>query len=204
METPPSYAPPKKSNTGLIIGLVLGGIAICCIGGVALLFFGGLQLFKNVAPMAECMMNYGFVEHALDDYQREHDGKLPSAATWQDELAPYVAKQTAKAKGDAGPFKLIDPNGDWGCTTGDTKTGMAFNTAMAGKTMSDARADESVIIFETKQSGRNLSQKYEKLDRASSPKMMGNPRGWIVIEGGRGVVIDGRKTNANFTIESGK
>jgi hypothetical protein len=190
METPPSYAPPKKSNTGLIIGLVLGGIAICCIGGVALLFFGGLKMFQQVAPMAECMMNYGFVDQALRKYEQANGGKLPPVDKWQDELAPFVAKEISSEKMDGNPFKIMDPNGDWGCTTGGTKTGMAFNTEIAGKTMAEVRASDSVIIFESPQHGRNLALKYEKLSRASSPKMMGQPRGWIYIQGGRGLIMD--------------
>ncbi|MBC8066266.1 MAG: hypothetical protein H7Y17_15655 [Chlorobia bacterium] len=198
METPPTYAPPKKSNTGLIIGLVLGGIAICCIGGVALMFFGGLAIFKGVAPMAECAMNYTFVEQALSAYEREHDGKLPSAAKWQDELAPYVAKETTGEKQDGNPFKIMDAKGDWGCTAGDTKTGMAFNTEMDGKKMEDARSKNTVIIFESPKTGRNLALKYEMLDRASSPKLMGNPRGWITIQGGSGVVMDNKRMGSKF------
>lgn len=206
METPPAYAPPKKSNTGLIIGLVLGGIAICCVGGVAVLGFGMFNLFKGAKPMVECMMNYGFVDQALESYQRDHSGKLPPAASWQTELAPYLDKELANMKKEAGPFKVIDPNGDWGCTDGNTKTGMAFNTEASGMKMEDARAKETVIIFETPQSGRNLAMKYEKLDKASSPKMMGNHRGWLTIQAGRGVLMDGQRANAgnDFKFEPGK
>ncbi len=206
METPPAYAPPKKSNTGLIIGLVLGGIAICCIGGVAVLFFGGLQLFKSTAPMVECMMNYTFVEKALEAYQQEHDGKLPSAASWQTDLAPYIAKDLPSNKKEAGPFKVMDPNGDWGCTDGKLKTGMAFNTEANGIAISKARADDMVIIFETPQTGRNLAMKYERLDKASGPKIMGSPRGWLTIQGGRGVLMDGQRASAgnDFKFEPGE
>jgi hypothetical protein len=197
METPPSYAPAKKSNTGLIIGLVLGGIAICCVGGVALLFFGGLQMFKQVAPMAECMMNYSVIEKALSDYEKEHDGKLPAAATWQDDLKPYVEKALVRFKKEAGPFKLMEPNGEWGCVAGGTKTGMAYNTDANGKTMEEVRGKNLVTVFETMQTGRNLAIKYVEQPRSSSPKMMGNPRGWIKIVGGK-TDMDGQNTNMNF------
>ncbi len=197
METPPSYAPPKKSNTGLIIGLVLGGIGICCVGGIALVLFGGLQFFKNVAPMAECMMNYSAVQKGMDEYAQANNGKLPPAATWQNDLKPYVEKSLAKLKKEAGPFKVMDVNGDWGCTTGETKTGMAYNTEIAGKTLEDVRAKALVTVFETPQIGRNQALKFEELPRSSSPKLMGNPRGWIKIVGGR-VHMDGRDTDMKF------
>lgn len=197
METPPAYAPPKKSNTGLIIGLVLGGIAICCVGGVALLGFFGFRFFKDtLAPMAECVMNYSVVEKAMEEYQKEHDGKLPSAAGWQDELTPYVTKALATMKKEAGPFKLMDPNGEWGCT-GETKTGMAFNTEAAGKKMEEVRSKDLVTVFEVKQSGRNIAKKYEELPRSESPKMMGKPRGWIKIVGGK-THMDGQNESFDF------
>lgn len=186
METPPSYAPPKKkSNTGLIIGLVLGGIAICCVGGVALLGFGGLKLFQGAAPMVECMMNYSVVQRAMQDYADANGGKLPAAANWQSDLKPYVEKAIVNFKKEAGPFKPMDPNGEWGCTAGGTKTGMAYNTEAAGKTMEDVRGKALVTVFESTQTGRNLALKYEELPRSASPKIFGNPRGWIKIEGGR-------------------
>lgn len=198
METPPSYAPAKKSNTGLIIGLVLGGIAICCIGGVALLFFGGMQLVKTGAPIVECMMNFEVVERALSDYEKANNGKLPPAATWQEELKPFVEKSLVSFKKEAGPFKLMEANGEWGCTTSGMKTGMVFNTDANGKTMEDVRAKNLVTVFESPQSGRNLSAKYEELPRASSPKLFGNPRGWIKIIGGS-TDIEG---NSNMNFES--
>lgn len=197
METPPAYAPPKKSNTGLIIGLVLGGIAICCVGGVALLGFFGFRFFKDtLAPMAECVMNYSVVEKAMDEYQKEHDGKLPAAAAWQTELTPYVTKALGNMKKDAGPFKLMDPNGEWGCT-GETKTGMAFNTEAAGKKMEEVRSKDIVTVFEVKQTGRNMAMKYEELPRSESPKMMGKPRGWIKIVGGK-THMDGQNESFDF------
>lgn len=206
METPPAYAPPKKSNTGLIIGLVLGGIAICCLGGVGVVIFGGFQLFKNTKPMVECMMTYTFVDKALDAYQKDHDGKLPSAASWQTELAKYIEKDMADNKKEAGPFKVMDPSGEWGCTDGKLQTGMAFNTEASGMAMSKARADEVVIIFETPQTGRNLAMKYEPLEKSAGPKIMGSPRGWLTIQGGRGVLMDGQKASGggDFNFDPGK
>ena len=199
METPPSYAPPKKSNTGLIIGLVLGGIAVCCIGGVALLGFFGFSFFKNtIAPLAECMIGYEAVSNAMKDYSAANGGKLPSAARWQDELAPYVEKHLAKTKAENAPFKIMDVKGDWSCTMGDRKTGMAFNTEVNGKTMEDARKDNSVIVFETERIGRNVSEQYQERDKATSPKIMGDPRGWVTIRGADGLRMGNQSMNGNF------
>jgi hypothetical protein len=193
METPPSYAPPKKSNTGLIIGLVLGGIAICCVGGVALLGFAGFNFFKGtLAPMAECMISYEAITESISDYADEHQGKLPPAATWQDELMPYVQKRLAKVQKEDMPFKLMDPAGEWSCTMGDKKTGMAFNTEVDGKLLADARKDDKIVIFEIEQIGRNVSEKYVPRDKSTSPKLMGERRGWITI-GADGALLMGNK-----------
>lgn len=203
METPPSYAPPKKSNTGLIIGLVLGGIAICCIGGVALGGFGLFRFFKGtLAPMAECMMSYEAIGKAVTDYADEHQGKLPSAAAWQDELAPYVKKRLAKLQKEEMPFKVMDPSGEWSCTMGDKKTGMAFNADLAGTLLSDARKDDKVVIFEVEQIGRNVSEKYVARDKAASPKLMGERRGWITINAAGGVQMGDEDMQGKFDFHS--
>jgi hypothetical protein len=197
METPPSYAPPKKSNTGLIIGLVLGGIAICCIGGVALLGFFGLNFFnKTVAPMAACMASYEAVASSISAYADDHGGKLPSASAWQDELAPYVEKQLAKKKKENSPFKVIEPNGEWSCTFGDKKTGLAYNVELDGKALADARRDNKIVIFEVEEIGRNLSQKYTERDKSSSPKLFGERRGWITINAASGLQMNDQTMNS--------
>ena len=203
METPPTYAPPKKSNTGLIIGLVLGGIAICCIGGVALIGFFGFSFFKNtIAPMAECMISYEAVSGALDDYAKANNGKLPSAAAWQDEMAPFVEKRLASVKKENAPFKLMDPKSEWSCTMGDKKTGMAFNSSFAGKSLADAQKDDSVVIFEIEQIGRNITQAYAHRDKSTSPKLMGERRGWITIHAAGGLQMGDKEMGRNFDFKT--
>lgn len=207
METHPTYAPPKKSNTGLIIGLVLGGIAICCIGGVALGGFGLFSLFKNtIAPMAECVMNYQAVSESLEDYANAHNGKLPSAAAWQDEMAPYVEKRLAKVKKSDAPFKVMDPKGEWSCTFGDKKTGLAFNSELEGKTLAEASKDDKIVLFEVEQISRNLAQKYIARDKSTSPKIIGGDRrGWITIRAAGGLHMGNesmRSHNGDFNFNS--
>lgn len=202
METPPQYAPPrKKSNTGLIIALVLGGIAVCCIGGVALLGFFGFNFFKNtIAPMAECAINYEIVHKSMLAYTKDHEGTLPAASKWQDELAPYVEKELAAQNTEGNPFKLLDPKGEWSCTTGTKKTGMAFNSEFDGKKLADAIADDKVIVFETDGTGRNLAEKYAEKPMASSPQMMGKPRGWILIRAASGAEMGGKPMAGKFDL----
>jgi hypothetical protein len=202
MNTPPAYLPPKKSNTGLIIGLILGGIAICCIGGVALVGFFGFRMFNDtIAPMAECMTGYEAVSQSLAAYAKDHNGKLPSAAKWQDELAPYVEKELSQMKEEAGPFKLMDPYGEWSCKSGTRKTGMAFNADVDGKDLEAAKKTDDVVIFESDTISRNFSAKYVKQDKSTSPKIMGELRGWMTIHADGELYSGDREMRGGFKID---
>ena len=203
MNTPPAYNPPKKSNTGLIIGLILGGIAVCCIGGVALVGFFGFRFFKDtIAPMAECVIGYQAVSDSLDAYAKDHDGKLPSAARWQDELMPYVEKELSKIKQEGAPFKVMDPRGEWSCTSGTRKTGMAFNTEVDGKKLQDAKKDDTVVVFEVDNVARNYSEKFVAKEKATSPKIMGEARGWLKIKAESGLYSDDKPVHDGFEMRT--
>lgn len=199
MNTPPAYSPPKKSNTGLIIGLILGGIAICCIGTVGGIGLFGYRFFSDtIAPIAECMTGYQAVSESLSAYAKDHDGKLPSAAKWQEELAPYVEKELATMKDEAGPFKLMDPYGEWSCKSGTRKTGMAFNSDLDGKKLADAKKDDLVVVFESDTVARNFSAKYVEQEKSTSPKIMGDERGWLTVRAEGGVYMGRQAVGDNM------
>ncbi len=181
METPPPYAPPrKKSNTGLIIALVLGGIAVCCIGGVGLLIGGGFLMFNKVKGFANCAISYEEVRQAVDAYTKDHNGTLPKAETWQDDVKPYLTQVNIK-KEDLGPFERLKPEGDWGCKQDDgTVTGMAYNDTVSGKKLTEIQDPYStVMIFEVEKAGRNLHEQYKPRGTENSPKIFGEHRGWF-------------------------
>jgi len=181
METPPPYAPPrKKSNTGLIIGLVLGGIAICCIGGVGLLIGGGLWAFGKAKPLVDCAVHFGEVRKAIDLYVKDHNDTLPKAESWQEDIKPYLS-QVHFDKKDLGPFERIKPEGEWGCKQDEGGfTGMAFNDAVSGKKLSDVKDPYStILIFEVDHSGRNLHEEYKERSSENSPKIFNEHRGWF-------------------------
>jgi hypothetical protein len=204
MNTPPAYNPAKKSNTGLIIGLILGGIAVCCIGGVALIGFFSLRVFNDtIAPITECMTGYQAVSNSLAKYAKDHDGMLPSAAKWQDELRPYVEKELAEIKKEAGPFKLMDPQGEWGCTTDKRKTGMAFNIELDGKKFEEVKKGDSVVVFEVDTVSRNYSAKFVEQEKSTSPKIMGDHRGWITVRADRGVYMGRNYVGDGFDFKKG-
>lgn len=148
-------------------------MVIPCIGIVGASFWA----WKNVEPMAGCAISYSHLDDALKSYAEKHDGKLPPAAKWQDELRPFYKEQT---KINETPFQAFAPDGDWFCTTGSKKTGIAMNSDVDGKKRTDLKASE-VILFEVSEVGSNLHMKYVDRAKSSSPKIFGSPRGWLKI-----------------------
>lgn len=186
MQAPPPYVPPqRKSKTGLIIGIVLGAICLCCIGPILLVGGLGFWGFSKVKGTASCSLTFASAKRAVMDYARDHDGKLPKAATWQDDVRPYYQKAIANLPKSA-PFSVSDPNGDWGCVEDKSHTGVAFNDALSGKKMSEIKnPDDTVLLFEIPAASHNAHQPYKKQDISQSPLLMGSHRGWFeaTVEG---------------------
>src|ERR1035438_5230943 len=136
MESPPQFAPPapapKKSNAVLIIVLVILGLcALCCVG-IIIFSMNVLGKMKNGIG---CVIHYEFARKALSDYAAAHDGKLPPAETWQDDIASYYGKGKSGEKvSGAGILDFGDASKDLGCAAdgGNPATGMAFNMDLAG------------------------------------------------------------------------
>jgi hypothetical protein len=184
MESPPPYMQPrKKSNTGLIVGLVIGGVLLCCITPVALLGGGILWGLNKAKPLAQCLFAFKDVRDGLRLYAADHDGKLPPVATWQDDVAPYYEKAIAQGKVEERKmFGVMPANGTWGCDDGSGgKTGMAFNDDVAGKDINSPEVSSQIILFEIKSAARNAHEKYEAKPTAGGPKIFGSPRGWFFI-----------------------
>jgi len=136
------------------------------------------------------MFTYGDMNRALKLYTAAHDGKLPKAETWQDDLRSYYRKSLTP-KEQLGPIPQTSPDGDWGCKEGDGSfTGMAFNTDVSGKNVNKLKDPDTVVIFETKHPSQNQHSKYERLDPNESPRVLGSPRGWLYITAGGDVITD--------------
>lgn len=182
METPP-YAPPRrKSNTGLIIGIVVGVLVLCCILPVALIGGAGVWGFSKAKSMVECAVNIKDVRDSLIRYADDHEGKLPPAASWQDDIGPYFTKVSTENKDQRGPFKAWTVSGTWQCSTEGTGTGVALNLDLAGKDLKSVKSRfDTILLFEVSKTGRNLAEKYVKRPFSESPKMFNKPRGWVEI-----------------------
>jgi hypothetical protein len=180
METPPPYRPAKKSNSSTIIILIIVGLVVCCAGPLLLIGGGGFYMWGQVTPLLTCEVGLKDVHEAMKDYAADHKGLLPPAATWEDDIRPYYTKELGKHK-KSGPFKLMPAAGPWGCGAGSTGTGFCYNSALAGKKLSGI-ADRSLpLVFEVPTVGSNQANTYTKLDPKTSPKIVNEPRGWMIV-----------------------
>lgn len=194
--TPPPYEPmgKKKTSTTTIVLIVLGICAVCCVLGVLGTAGAGFFAFKKAKNFASCSVGATEVGHAVVQYADDHNGKLPDAKTWQDEVKPYFAKLAAKGSQKVSFLNSMDPNGVWGCKdeTGTGMTGFAFDSDLSGKKLDDIQdKQDTVMIFETSKTGINLAEPYKELPRQDSPKIMNSPRGWILINANGRVIPAG-------------
>lgn len=184
MESPPPYMPPrKKSNTGLIVGLIIGGVVLCCLLPIGVIVGGGFWAFNKTKGLIQCSYAYTDVRDALNKYAAEHDGKLPPADTWMDEVAPYYEQVLASNRQDERKmFGTMPSTGAWGCDNGDGgRTGMALNDDVAGKELTKLVTSNDVVLFEVQNALRNAHEKYSEKSEIGGPKIFGEHRGWFLI-----------------------
>jgi hypothetical protein len=192
MQTPPpfqsyeSQPAPKKPKTSavVIIFAILGVLLVCCGAPLGIAGYFGFKGFKGAMAIGGCMANVTEMRQALGKYSAAHDGKLPSAATWQKDIGKYLADKDTK---DA-PMKFWKAGEEWSCEEGGAKTGFMFNDELSGKKVSDVvKANpDAIAIFETKTVGFNQAGKLVKLPFNESPKILSDflkeRRGWMLID----------------------
>lgn len=198
--TPPPYEPSakKKMSTTTIVLIVLGICAVCCVLSV----IGGVFLVFKAKNLVACSAGAAEIAEAVRSYSDDHDGKLPDAKKWQDEVKPYYARLAAEQVKKAKFLGTMDPNGLWGCKdeSGPGMSGFAFNSDLSGKKIADIPdPDEAIMIFEVEQPAKNLNEPYRDIPIAESPKIMGSPRGWIKISVSGDVITNGRHSRTRFT-----
>jgi len=174
---------------------VLGICAVCCILGVLGTVGAGFFAFNKAKNLVACSAGATELGRAVLEYADDHDGKLPDAKKWQDEVKPYFARMAADQQRRVKFIGTLDPNGVWGCKdeSGPGMTGFAFNSELSGKKLTDiSNKDETIMIFEVPTAAMNANQPYVEQSQADSPKIMGSPRGWITIAVNGDVITNGR------------
>ena len=182
MESPPSFTPPgKKSNTGLIVGLIIGGVVLCCVLPIGLIGGGTFYAVKKVQGGLTCAVAFQQLRDSVTDYAASNGGKLPTAAKWMDQVRPYYEKQVKTSGAEKNPFGTMPVDGVWACVDDSgNKTGIAFNSELSGKSLEQIQDRASkIVIFEVPTPAMNKNEPYKPLPKSSSPKLMGQPRGWF-------------------------
>lgn len=100
---PPQLVPPPKSSTGLIIGLVLAGVAIVmlliCVGVLAALLLPAVQSAREAARRAQCSNNLKQIALAMHNYHDVYKAFPPAYTvdenerplhSWRTLLLPYL------------------------------------------------------------------------------------------------------------------
>jgi hypothetical protein len=184
MESPPAYMPPqkKKMSTGMLIAIILGSLALCCILIIGVVAYFGMNLVNKGMRLIECSYAFKDVNQSLKDYADDHNGMLPAAANWQDDVTKYYEKVASQHPDETKFFKIMPASGTWGCQGEDgSRSGIAFNTDVAAKKLSEAEANSSIMLFEVKNAVKNANGKYEPQPDKGAPTIMGKPRGWFII-----------------------
>jgi hypothetical protein len=183
MEAPPPFAvpppqiPKKKSSLGVVLLLLFFGFIFCCGLPTFLFMKRGIAAYNSVSPIVGCSINFSTVQAAIRRYATDHEGKLPPAKTWQTDIRHYMLGSTKNPM-----LKLWERQGPWMCTDPKGReTGIAFNSALAGKKISEIPDPYgTVMIFEVPSTGDNQAWPYEK-PKTSGPEVFGRPRPWITM-----------------------
>jgi len=97
----PTYQPgamrpaAQKSNTCLIVGIVVGAVILVCGGIMAALMAPVFVKARQKAQQASCMSNLNQISVALMQYVNMNNGVFPNAATWKQDIQPYLTSPTA-------------------------------------------------------------------------------------------------------------
>lgn len=189
----------------IVVLILVGLVLVCGCGAVAIGWFGWGAMKKMVGPMAGCAINFEATRDGIMQYAQAHGGRLPNAATWQDDVKEYVKKELQKAKEvqDVLDAKLMNTDADWGCYIHESRTtGIAFNADLSGKLLTEVQDRWSTpLVFEIEKPRKNAAEKYVPLPKSSSPTIMGEPRGWIrmPLEGDMQGMSEGGNWRMNAT-----
>ena len=179
MESPPQYSgAPKKSKTGLILGIVALGVVLCCCGGGAGLLFLGRGVMGKAFGLVECSVALSQQRDAVVAYAAKHGGKLPPSASWQNDIKPYIVPMSEQGKkGDLIHIPTVEEDV---CDRG-SGTSISYNAPLAGQKLDAVKnPDSTVLLFESPGKGRNKSAAWHEPDFTTSPVLLKTERrGWL-------------------------
>jgi hypothetical protein len=189
MGAPPAFNPTRQqSGNKLWLWLLLIVVAFCvlCIVGIFFMVRAGMNLGKG---MMSCALNADLARTAVVAYTMEH-GQMPQAATWQDDIAPNYQRLYDKLHAEEGFKEMKDfmgitvaaPGEVLECEfSGGNKTGFAYNSEFAGKTLDEMKMDtRATVIWETLNPTLNANgSPKDRPENHDALKVMGDKRTWI-------------------------
>jgi hypothetical protein len=177
MQTPPPYyaGAPKKSNTGIIVAVVVGVIALCCLLPAGVLTFFGMGVFNNAKGFLSCGWTLQQVRDGMVAYAKAHHDMLPPKENWEEAIKPYL-QPLPQAKG----IEMPAP-GSGTCDL-QNKSGYSYNADLAGKKLSSIKnPSETIVVWEVNSAGHDQSASYTEPAEGTGPNLVGNiKRGWVV------------------------
>ncbi len=159
------------------------GLAIFCLAPVGCFVAGAVATRRALAPTTGCALTLDALRGALRGYAEAHDGRLPPAATWQTDLAPYYDRARAGAfrpqRSDESP-RADEP---WECQKAPEATALVFNAALGGRKISELTEPErQVVVFEAGGAAEvNRNAAFDPARVGLSPKTFGMHRAWYGI-----------------------
>lgn len=169
----------------LIIFLVL--FLVCGVGAFAVFQFGK-GVLNMTSKVIGCSMSFELSHKASLAYAKEHGGKLPDAAKWQEQIAPYYKKLETKLfatnkelrENPVFKFEPGDITKPLPCDFGEPVTTITYNSDLSGKVLESLKDPSgTVMFFEGTQAVVNANGPYKERSEKDSPKIMGSPRDWL-------------------------
>jgi hypothetical protein len=149
MKLAPTGTKAKKSNTGLIIGIIVIALLVLGVGGYFIITRVGLGPMvpaTTTVTKVDCLQNLKTLNLAAVLYGSDHNNLLPDASQWVQQMDPYI-KQMAP---DRNILKCPDDHSS-------AITSYAMNSNVSGKNADDFLQPKTVIFYETANPGANPS-----------------------------------------------
>ncbi|MCW3098140.1 MAG: hypothetical protein JWL77_3758 [Chthonomonadaceae bacterium] len=145
---PPVYTIPPRSSSFPLWGKFLIGCGlllaiVIVLGGIGLsrAMVGGRAFIQTRL----CVQNLRSAQRGMELYSQDYDQSLPRAATWMDDLTPYVKNRTELK---CPVVRLANPKG----------FGYAFNSKLSGlKTAKITTPLTTVVVYDSTDIERNAA-----------------------------------------------
>jgi hypothetical protein len=180
---------PKIFEFDKSLKIVLGGFGILITLFIVLTPAINRWAYRSLRASLDCHQRLVILNSAIVEYTAKHDGRLPQADRWCDEIEPYILPQ----KDIGTPFLCpLDPAKD------EHISSYAMNERVSGCVLAQLPKD-TVILFETK-SGWNRSGGPEDLSFENHHFWENPVSCGILFANGEGWCMD-KKTTASLRWE---